>query len=408
MPLTRRQIYRRRRIAVFGGALLVLSTAFYLPLTLLAPVKELTAQVDPFEAPVTEQPVVGFPSYGASGVGALGYPGVLASAGSTEALPIASITKVITALVVLDAKPLALGEPGPQVTFGTTDVQYYDAQVADGGSVAAVYSGQVISQRDILNVMLMVSANNYAESLATWAFGSESAYLDAAHAWLGKQGLSGTTVTDPSGVEPSNTSTVTDLIELARLAVQNPVVAEIVSTASMSVPDLGTIENRNELLGVDGVDGIKTGTLDEAGSCLLFSQNFAVGSQTITLVGVVLGGPDHDTIDAAIRSLLAEVDAGFHELKLATTGQEFARYDTPWGDAATAVAAKDLVVAVWGATPVSLSTKVDDIRLADSGTRVGTLTFTVGEQTMTVPLQLQGTIDDPGPWWRLTNPTKLF
>ena len=133
-----------------------------------------------------------------------------------------------------------------------------------------------------------------------------------------------------------------------------------------------------------------------------------MGSTTITVVGVVLGGPDHDTIDAAIRSLLAEVDAGFTEVALTTKGEEFASYETPWGDAASAVAAEDASVAVWSATPVSVDVTADELHLAHAGAQVGQLVFTVGTQTVTVPLQLSATIDDPGPWWRLTNPGELF
>ena len=393
---------------MFGGALVVLATAFYLPLTLLAPLQPVAAAVATYTPPTVVQPPVTFPEYGASGVGAVGYPGVLASAGSTDALPIASISKIITALVVLDQHPLTIDEAGPDITFGDIDQGFYDAQLADGGVVESVYPGQVMSQRNVMNVMLMESANNYAESLATWAYGSESAFVAAATTWLAAHGLTSTTIEEPTGVSPGNRSTVADLIELAKLAEGNAVIAQIVSTQVMDVPEIGTIENRNELLGINGVDGIKTGTLDEAGSCLLFSQELVVGTTTIDVVGVVLGGPDHDTIDAAIQSLLAEVDAGFTQVTLATKGQEFASYETPWGDAATAVASEDASVAVWSATPVTAAIDVDEVHLATKGADVGTLTFTVGTRTVTVPLTLSATIDDPGPWWRLTNPAELF
>lgn len=386
----------------------MLATAFYLPLTLLAPLGPVAASVAPYQAPPVAQPPVSFPSYGASGVGAVGYPGVLASAGSADPLPIASISKIITALVVLEERPLALGEPGPDLTFSDIDEGFYEAQLADGGVVEPVYAGQVMSQRDAMSVMLMESANNYAESLATWAYGSETAFVGAARAWLAAQGLGSTTIEEPTGVSPQNRSTVADLIELAKIAEAHPVVSEIVATRALAVPGLGTIENRNELLGVDGVDGIKTGTLDEAGSCLLFSQEHTVGTTTITVVGVVLGGPDHDTIDEAIRSLLAEVDAGFREVQLATAGQEFASYQTAWGDAAAAVAANDASIAVWSATPVTLDLTVNDVQVADAGTEVGQLVFTAGTRTVTVPLRLSAAIADPGPWWRLTHPGELF
>ncbi len=300
--------------------MIALSAVFYLPITLLAPVQAVSADVVQVDAPTAAQPALTFPEYGASAIGAVGYPGVLASGGSAEALPIASISKVITALVVLDAHPLAVGESGPDITFTSDDVRLYNAQLAQNGSVAAVYAGQVMSQRVAMNVMLIASANNYAESMAQWAYGSQEAFVTAASAWIAGAGLTNTAIVEPTGVSPSNVSTSADLVELARLALANPVVAEIVATDTIDVPELGQFENTNALLGIGGVDGIKTGTLDEAGSCLLFSQDFAVGETTITLVGVVLGGPDHDTIDAAIQSLLAQANAGFLEVNLATAG----------------------------------------------------------------------------------------
>jgi len=408
MPLTRRQIYRRRRIVVFGGAALVLGTAFYLPITLLAPLHDAVPVELTIQPPAVEQPVVDFPPYGAAGLGAVGYAGVLAQGGSTDPLPIASISKIVTALVVLDAKPLAPGDQGPDLTFSSIDEDFYAEQIAQDGVVAPVSAGQVMSQRNVLSLMLMASANNYAQSLAAWAFGSEAGYVDAARDWLARQGLTSTTIADATGINPANASTVTDLVALAKLAIADPVVSEIVGTANLEIPDIGLVENRNGLLGVDGVDGIKTGTLDEAGSCLLFSADHVIGGETITLVGVVLGGPDHATIDEAVRGLLAQADSGFREVTLTTAGDAFAEYDTPWGDDATAVAAQTTSAVVWANAPVTVQVTVDPVRLASAGTDVGEAVFAYGDRQVVVELDLSATIDDPGPWWRLTNPTQLF
>ena len=408
MPLTRRQIYRRRRIVVLGGGAVALASAFYLPVTLLAPLPELSAHPVAYEAPAPEQPVIDFPAYGASGIGAVGYEGVLASNGVTTPLPIASISKVVTALVVLDAHPLAPGESGPDIVFTDADVAFYEQQLANDGIVADVTPGQAISQLNLLTVMLMKSANNYGQTLAAWAFGSESAYVDAARGWLAAHGLTSTSINDATGMNPANTSTVSDLIALGKLALDNPVIATAVSTSTLDVPGLGVVDNRNGLLGIDGVDGIKTGTLDESGACLLFAADHVIGGENVTLVGVVLGGPDHPTINAAIQGLITQADAGFREVELVADGQEFAEYDSPWGDEATAVAAESRSIVVWADTPVSVQVTTDEVRLATSGTRVGQLTFTIGNRTVVVPLELVGEIDDPGAWWRLTNPAELF
>ena len=271
-----------------------------------------------------------------------------------------------------------------------------------------VYDGQQLSQRDVMNVVLLASANNYAQSLAHWAFGSEDAFVAAARAWLADHGLTGTTLTEASGIQESNRSTAADLTELARLAIESPVVAEIVSTSSVEVPELGTVSNRNQLLGIDGVDGIKTGTLDNDWACLLFAADITIEGETKSFIGVVVGGPDHPTVAAAIRELIADATAGYSEVILASDGQAFAEYDTPWGDEASAVAQTTLSALVWGEDEISMTVDVAPVRLGEAGQRTGSVQFQVGNESFEVPLVLSDEIDDPGPWWRLTNPAAMF
>jgi len=408
VPLTQRQIYRRRRIVVFSAVGLILTTMFYLPLTLLAPLGEVAATVLSVAAPETAEPEITVPSYGASAIADLDRSGTLTTAGSQEPLPIASITKVITALVVLETQPLEVGEAGPTITFGQADLDYYYTQQAQLGLVWPVYDGQELTQRDVMNVVLLASANNYAQSLALWAFGSEAAFVDAAAVWLAQHGLDDTTLTEASGIEETNRSTATDLTALARLATQNPVIAEIVSTASTEVPGLGTVSNRNQLLGIDGVDGIKTGTLDDDWACLLFSADITVGDVSKTLVGAVIGGPDHATIAAAIRELIADATAGYAVVTLATAGDEYAEYDTPWGDEASAVVGTTVTEVVWGGDPITFAVETAPVRVADAGDSAGTVRFFVGSSSVEIPLEFSDEIDSPGAWWRLTNPQYLF
>ncbi len=231
-----------------------------------------------------------YPSYGASAYGAVEYDGVLGSAGSADALPIASITKVVTALVVLDAFPLAMGETGPTLTFDDTDVQYFDDQIAVDGTRQPVTAGSSLSEHDVLELMLMASANNYALSITKWAFGTPEAFIAATTSWLTEHGLSSTSIREPTGLDAANTSTAADLVQLGKLALEHPVVAAIVRTPVADVPGIGAVENRNILLGIDGIDGIKTGTLDESGANLLFSADRTIGSEVVTIIGVVLGG----------------------------------------------------------------------------------------------------------------------
>ena len=405
--VARRRVYRRRRVVVFGGAAVVLALAFYLPLTLLAPLPLEPAVSATVTVPPPASPTIDFPSYGASGIGAVGYDGVLASAGATTALPIASITKVVTALVVLETRPLAAGEPGPTITFGPADEQFYDDMVAQDGIVAPVSTGVTITQRALLDVTLMASANNYAQTLAAWAFGSEAAYVEAARAWLLREGFTGTTIVDATGINPGNTSTITDLVELGKRAVAHPIVSTIVATGAVDVAGIGAFTNRNLLLGVNGVDGIKTGTLDESGACLLFSQDIVVDGETITIVGAVLGGPDHPSLAATVKALLAQADTGFQRLELIVAGTPLATYTTEWGAEVSAVAMRSASVVTWTGTTIETELTTQPVRLGEAGDDVGDLIFTVADRVVVVDVELASAIEDPGPWWRLTNPFRL-
>jgi D-alanyl-D-alanine carboxypeptidase (penicillin-binding protein 5/6) len=162
MPLTKRQVYARRRFAVLGLAGVLLVGGVYAPLTLLAPISPALAQVDSFVAPETSAAELGWGEFAGSAVGAVGFDGVLASSGSEAQLPIASITKIVTALVVLAERPLALAVPGPTIEFTQADVNIRQKFVAINGNVSPVRSGLTLSQRDVLNIVLIESANNYA------------------------------------------------------------------------------------------------------------------------------------------------------------------------------------------------------------------------------------------------------
>jgi D-alanyl-D-alanine carboxypeptidase (penicillin-binding protein 5/6) len=408
MPPSRRQILRRRRVAVFGAAAVVLGTVFYLPLTLLAPLGSVDAAVAPVEVAAQPAAELEWPALGASAVGALGYDGLLGAGGAAEPAPMASISKIVTALVVLQAKPLEIGDAGPDITFTAKDVAIRDAYRAVNGATEPVTAGLVLSQRQVMDVMLVESANNYAESLVTWTFGSVDEFVPIANEWLKTNGMNSTAIVEPTGMSPLNVSTAGDLVALGKLALANPVVNAIVGTRAATVPGVGDLKNSNNLLGVDGIRGIKTGTLDEAGACLLFAADYVVGGETVTIVGAVLGGVDHKSLNVAVRSLLADVEESFRVVPLTTAGEPFGTYTTPWGDTANLVATQDASTVVWSDRPVTTSVEAEDVGVAVKGTDVGEVTFTVDGEQITVPLELASTIDDPGAWWRLTNPAALF
>ena len=390
----------------------MLGTLLYLPMTLLAPIEPAAAQVVAEDPAATPAVALNWPEYGRGAVGLLGDDKLLASYGAEDAYPMASITKIVTALVVLDKHPLAVGEPGPTIRMGAADValRSHYANVYNA-KVSPVRAGVNFTERELLDLALIESAANYAGSLVHWAFGSDQEFAAAARTWLDGHGLTGITIVEPTGLDPGNSATPSALVELGRIALDHPVVKEIVGTKEERIHDVGLLENTNELLGSSGVTGIKTGTLDESGANLLFSAQVPTpdGSE-IAIVGVVLGapGPSHAILDADVGELLASIQSTFHVVSLTAAGEKFANYQTDWGQSATAIAETAASVVVWGDTPVEMQVNADPVGTGETGGEVGDVVFTAGEKTVTVPLKLSAPIEDPGPWWRLGHPGLIF
>jgi D-alanyl-D-alanine carboxypeptidase (penicillin-binding protein 5/6) len=409
-PADRRRVYRRRRIAVFGSLAIVIalvtSGGVYAGNTLGAPIPAAVPTItDP--APVAAAPQqLALPGFGAYAVGAVGFDGLLAAGNDASPMAIASITKVITALVVLEAHPIAAGEGGPEIGYTQADVDIYWDMVAQNGSVAPVEAGSTLTLRESLEAMLLPSGNNYAISIANWAFGSVDAFVERARGWLGEHGLANTQIADSSGLSLANVSTAADLVQLGEIALADPTVAEIVATPAVDVPELGTLKNGNKLLGTHGVDGIKTGTTDDAAN-LLFSADVPVGSSSVTVVGVLLGGETHAVLNEAIAALLDSIAPGFHEVTPLEANQTLAEYATPWGETARARTADGASVVVWSDTPVDVEVRADPVTIAARGEQVGTAVVHAGAQEISVPLVLDAALEDPGTWWRLANPGGL-
>ena len=389
---------------MFGTLGLLLAVAFYLPMTLLAPLHSVAPVIAKRAVLPGAAAAIAFPGYGGSAIGAVGFDGVLAHAGSTSPLPMASITKLVTALAVLQVKPLVVGEEGPKVTMTSADVGLYNHYRSVDGQVVTVKAGYVFTEHELLELALIHSANNYAATLALWAFGSMDAYLAAAKTWVATHKLSSIVITDPTGLDVTDVASTSDLLELGKLALADPVLGPIVGTKSVTIHDVGTLTNTNTLLGSGGIEGIKTGTLNGAGSNLLFAARHKVGSSTVVVIGVVLGGSTHEAVDSDIRSLLTGVEAGFHQVVLAKKGDAFASYTMEWGQKVSAVAQENATLVTWSDTQVTSSITAAPVSTGTKGQAVGTATFTSGGHTVSVPLGLGTKAEDPGPGWRLSHP----
>lgn len=393
-----------RATGVIAVLALAASALGYSAFALLAPLPTIAPAVQPLEQFSTPVPVVDLPGYGASAIGAAQGNQIYAGRDLDIPRPIASIAKVVTALVVLAEYPIAEGGSGASITLTAADSRLPARYAAINGTVAPAPAGTTLTQRQVIELMMVHSANNYAETLALWSFGSVEAYLAAARQWLDENSLEGIRVTDTTGFSADNTGTPRALVELARLATAHPVLAAAAALPSVTVAGIGTFANRNLALGTSGITGLKTGTLSIVGANLLFSGSITVGETPIGVVGVVIGAPDQPTIARDLQRLIASVADDFHTVTVGETGAVVARYAAPWGDTAELIIEEGTRDIVWGDVRSIAFTTAPEVRPGIDPRPAPSLLVRYGDREARIPLRWSGSIEEPPLDWRLAQP----
>jgi serine-type D-Ala-D-Ala carboxypeptidase (penicillin-binding protein 5/6) len=235
------------------------------------------------------------------------------SRSSVQERPMGSITKVMTAYVVLTTPGLNLNRV---ITVPSGIVAYdekYDA------STAGLVPGEKLTTLQLLYALLLPSGCDAAYTLAGAYGPGLTGFIGKMNAMARELGLNKTHFTDFSGLpapgEYSTYSTAHDLVNLGRAAMKSKLLAAIVATRTYQVAATGahrahTWRNLNPLLGTfPGATGIKTGYTGAAGQCLLFEAKRG----NTTLIGVVLDSSvaDSVTLSAAAADATAMLDWGF-------------------------------------------------------------------------------------------------
>lgn len=206
-------------------------------------------------------------------------------------VPIASLAKVMTAYLVLQA-----AKPGLRLHVTARDVADTSMRAGRDESVVRVERGEVLTEHQALAALLLPSANNVAIMLARRVAGSVPAFVRAMNRAAARLGMRDTTYTDPSGFEPDTRSTASDQLIMARAAMRSAAFAALVALPSYRLPVVGTVHNTDRLLGTHGFVGIKTGSDDDAGGCFMFRTHRSIGGAPADLTGVVLGQPGRNLV----------------------------------------------------------------------------------------------------------------
>jgi D-alanyl-D-alanine carboxypeptidase (penicillin-binding protein 5/6) len=302
--------------------------------------------------------------------------------------------------------PLAAGQDGDIVTVTADDVANYQREKAGGQSVVAVQAGETLTERQLLEGMLIPSGNNLADLVARWDAGSADAFIAKMNVRATGLGMKQSHFADPSGFSEQTVSNPSDLILLGESLMANPVLAEIVALPQVDLPLAGISYNVDYALGKQGIVGIKTGSAPKAGACFLFAAAAKVGGQPVTVFGAVMDEPTLDDAFTASERLIASVVPGLILIPVVSASQAVAEYRAPWGSRTGLVAKQGISLVAWPG--MILHSRVEapaaQAPVAD-GAAAGSFAAWVGFGAVRkVPLVTDGPLYSPGRFWRLTRP----
>ena len=392
----------RPKLTVVAFIVAIFICALFVKMFLVLPVVQ--AKTDIKNVTITDAVSVPWPSYGQSAVGVKGY-GVIAASPNQESVPMASVAKVVTALAILEKKPLSKPGQGDQIYVSDSDAQIYDYYQSHQGVVVDIKPGQSLAQYKALQYMLILSANNIADITANWAFGSQEQYLSYAIDMVQREGLKSIHLDDASGLSPKTVASAEDLIRLGELALDNPTIAEIVAQESIDLPDGTNKINTNVFLNYEdnGVIGIKNGLTDEAGGVLLTAAKRVIDSKEITVLAVVMGSQRYfDSQKDAVALIDMTVPALSGAANIAA-GTTVGYYDVPWAGTVEVITKDSITLDKWTR---ALDPSAVSIQPFSGGVKEGEIVGTIRIQDAsgvekTYDLALASTIKEPSIKWRI-------
>lgn len=226
----------------------------------------------------------------------------------TRTAPIASMSKVMTAYLVLKKYPIRAGKTGFTITVTHADVLDWQRRVNRWESTVPVRAGERLTERQALAALLLPSANNVAIMLARKVSGSVAAFVRLMNSTARSLSMKHTTYTDPSGFDARTRSTPQDQVRLAQKAVSLAWLRWMVDRTSYWIPVAATIHNTDTLLHHDGFVGIKTGSMSQSGGCFMFRSYRMVRGHRTVIIGVVMGQYGGNLVQAGLSAAKALVD----------------------------------------------------------------------------------------------------
>ncbi len=346
-------------------------------------------------------PSLPWPSQGGGEVG-IQNVGIIGGFNPNQQIPLASVAKIVTALVIVKDHPLSSGNDGPTLTLTPADASEYQTMLQQQDSVMAVVSGEKLNEYQLLEALLIPSADNIAVTLATWDAGSVPAFVAKMNAMAKSLGMVHTVFKDPSGLDTGTVGSAGDQVLAAQALLKNQVLSQIVAKPQATLPVVGVVYNVNYNVGHDGFVGIKTGSMGNGGN-LVFAAT-GTGSKDL-IVGAILGQSGVQPLISALSESTKLVNAARKvpsQFSVLRQGQQVGVIVAPGAQPVPVYATKSVSFVGWPGLHVNYSAKFTKLsNNIAKGSKIGVLTVTVGEQSQAVSLVAGTAVQRPSLIWRL-------
>ncbi len=334
--------------------------------------------------------------------------------GPTAPIPIGSVAKIMTAYLILKSHPLGLYSDGPSLTMTAAEALTFRADALQNQSVMPVIAGEHLSERTLLEGLLVASGNNVAQILARWDAGSIPRFVAMMNAQARKMGMAHTIYAGPSGLNPQTVSTVTDQVRLANAAMSIPAFRQIVAMPAMEVPGVKTPEENYDYdVGHDGIIGIKTGSTTQGGASFIFAAHEHADGRLLRVEGAVAGqfgtAQQPSQLQLALSNGQRLIDAAARAVQsytIAAPGQKIAVAQVAGSKGVALVAKKSAVLLGWEGLPyhvqIRSTLKWPHSLPVSAGTIAAEEIITQNHKVWRVPLALSHALPAPSWLWRAT------
>ncbi len=394
------------------------------------------------------QPALPWPSIGQAAI-AIPSLGYAQQSGPESPVPVASLTKMATAVVILRDHPMAPGASGPSIAVTADDVGQYDYDLQNDESNIPIQAGEQLTELQMVEALLNQSANDIAYSLAVWDSGSEAAFVAKMNSLAASLGATATHYVDPSGFAPQSVSTAADSLRIAAAGMAIPAFAAVAAMPTVTLPLVGTAHNIVTEIGSNGIVGVKSGYTSQASGCMVLAGYRTIEGRSVLVLASALGqhvqapgaptGPpapqaaETATAGAAsstststsgpslgleaqypllytgpvVEGLLHASEAAVVPVTLVTRGSVVVTASTSSGGArqqVPVIAAHTAWLVGWPGQHVVGATEPLPASVDRTATKlVGSALWALGEQLEAVPLQLAHQPPAPSLWWRVVH-----